>query len=132
MGGQALRLPSVQPAFQNKGLARRLGRQTVAVDARPIAGPAGEDDVAAVDAGGRKLFSLGRLGIVVNALAVLYGVLMVINLAWPRAEVFDPSGEMPILRWAGPICIVATVLVGIACYPRGKEHPRPVTTSPSA
>ena len=89
-------------------------------------------DTPAVDAGGRKLFSLGRFGIVVNALAVLYGVLMVINLAWPRAEVFDPSGEMPILRWAGPICIVATVLVGIACYPRGKEHPRPVTTSPSA
>ena len=92
----------------------------------------GGRDTPAVDAGGRKLFSLGRFGIVVNALAVLYGVLMVINLAWPRAEVFDPSGEMPILRWAGPICIVATVLVGIACYPRGKEHPRPVTTSPSA
>ena len=80
-----------------------------------------------VDAEGKKLFGLGRFGIVVNLLAVAYGTLMVINLAWPRAEVFDPTGEMPILRWAGPICIVATVLVGIACYPRGKEHPKPVT-----
>lgn len=81
---------------------------------------------AGVDAEGRKLFSLGRFGTVINALAVAYGLLMVINLAWPRAEVFDPEGTLPILRWAGPICIVATVLVGLACYPHRKEHPRPI------
>lgn len=80
----------------------------------------------AVDSEGKKLFTMGRIGIVVNVLAVLYGALMVVNLAWPRAEVFDPSGEMPILQWAGPICIAVTVLVGIACFPRGKEHPKPV------
>ncbi|QKT06428.1 amino acid permease [Gordonia sp. X0973] len=80
-----------------------------------------------VDADGRKLFSLGRFGIVVNLLAVVYGALMVVNLSWPRAEVFDPAGTMPVLRWAGPICIAATVLVGIACFPRGKVHPKPVT-----
>jgi urea carboxylase system permease len=84
-----------------------------------------------VDAGGRKLFSLGRFGIVVNLLAVLYGALMVVNLAWPRAEVFDPAGDMPILRWAGPIVIAVTVLAGIACFPRGKEHPKPVDPAKS-
>ncbi|GAC67854.1 amino acid permease [Gordonia soli] len=83
----------------------------------------------AVDSDGRKVFSLGRFGIVVNLLAVVYGALMVVNLAWPRAEVFDPAGEMPILRWAGPICVVATILIGIACFPRGKEHPKPVSTA---
>ncbi|MXP20378.1 amino acid permease [Gordonia sp. HNM0687] len=88
-------------------------------------------DRAAVDAEGKKLFTMGWFGIVVNLLAVVYGTLMVINLAWPRAEVFDPAGDMPILRWAGPICIAITVLVGIACFPRGKEHPKPVT-SPTA
>ncbi len=51
---------------------------------------------------------------------------MVINLAWPRAEIFDPAGEMPILKWAGPICIVASILIGIACFPHGKKHPMPV------
>ena len=85
-----------------------------------------ESDAPAVDADGKKLFSLGPFGIVVNLLAVIYGALMVVNLSWPRAEVFDPAGEMPVLRWAGPICIAATVIVGIACYPRGKEHPKPV------
>lgn len=79
-----------------------------------------------VDAGGRKLFGLGRFGIPVNILAVVYGALMVVNLAWPRAEVFDPAGDMPVLRWAGPIVIAVTVLVGIACFPRGKQHPNPV------
>lgn len=86
----------------------------------------------AVDAEGKKLFSLGRFGIVVNALAVLYGALMVLNLSWPRAEIFDPAGEFPILRWAGPICIVLTVVVGIACFPFGKEHPKPVKTGVAA
>jgi amino acid transporter len=86
----------------------------------------------ATDAEGKKLFGLGGFGIVVNILAVAYGLLMVIDLAWPRAEVFDPTGDMPILRWAGPICIAVTVLVGIACFPRGKEHPKPVSTSVNA
>ncbi|MFT4125421.1 MAG: amino acid permease [Gordonia sp. (in: high G+C Gram-positive bacteria)] len=80
-----------------------------------------------VDAEGTKLFSLGKWGVVVNSLAVIYGALMVINLAWPRAEVFDPAGDMPVLRWAGPICIAATVIIGIVCFPRKKSHPRPVT-----
>ncbi|MCK8669515.1 amino acid permease [Rhodococcus sp. HM1] len=78
------------------------------------------------DAEGRPLFSLGRWGVLVNALAVLYGLVMVVNLSWPRAEIFDPAGDTPILRWAGPISIVAIVALGILCFPRGRTHPRPV------
>lgn len=99
------------------------GHRTDAVPAAAGWPRRGTDSAPAVDAEGKKLFSLGRFGVVVNLLAVIYGALMVVNLAWPRAEVFDPAGDMPILRWAGPICIVATTVVGIACYPRGKEHP---------
>lgn len=33
-------------------------------------------------------FSLGRWGLVVNTVAVCYGVAMVVNLAWPRAAVY--------------------------------------------
>lgn len=78
------------------------------------------------DAEGRPLFSLGRWGVLVNAGAVLYGLVMVVNLSWPRAEIFDPAGTTPILRWAGPISIVAIVALGILCFPRGRIHPRPV------
>ena len=34
-------------------------------------------------------FSLGRWGIVVNVVAVIYGLLVAINIAWPRAAVYD-------------------------------------------
>ena len=79
------------------------------------------------DSDGEKLFTLGRLGLPVNIAAVLYGGLMVINLSWPRAEIFDPTGEFPILRWAAPLTVLAVIVVGIACLPRGKAHPKPVT-----
>ncbi len=80
-----------------------------------------------VDAEGRPLFSLGRWGLPVNIAAVAYGVLMVVNLAWPRAEIFNPTGEYPVLQWAGPITVGAVVLLGALCYPRGKAVPNPVT-----
>jgi len=79
------------------------------------------------DADGEKLFTLGRLGLPVNIAAVLYGGLMVINLSWPRAEIFDPTGEFPLLRWAAPLTVLAVIVVGIACLPHGKAHPKPVT-----
>ncbi|MGW0043355.1 amino acid permease [Rhodococcus sp. NPDC003348] len=80
-----------------------------------------------VDAEGKPLFSLGRWGLPVNIAAVVYGSLMVVNLAWPRAEIFNPTGEYPVLQWAGPLTVAAVVLLGALCYPRGKAVPKPVT-----
>ncbi|MET4613166.1 urea carboxylase system permease [Rhodococcus sp. PvR044] len=80
-----------------------------------------------VDAEGRPLFSLGKFGIPVNIAAVLYGALMVVNLSWPRAEIFNPTGEFPLLQWAAPLTVAAVVLIGALCYPRGKTVPNPVT-----
>ncbi|MFF0813925.1 amino acid permease [Rhodococcus sp. NPDC003318] len=80
-----------------------------------------------VDAEGRPLFSLGRWALPVNIAAVAYGSLMVINLAWPRAEIYNPTGEFPVLQWAGPLTVAAVVLLGALCYPRGKAVPNPVT-----
>ena len=79
------------------------------------------------DAEGKPLFSLGRWGIPVNVMAVGYGLLMTVNLAWPRSEIFDPSGETPWMRWAGVLTVLAVVGLGILCFPRGKTHPKPVT-----
>ncbi|WP_458107893.1 amino acid permease [Arthrobacter sp. R3-55] len=59
------------------------------------------------------LFSLGRWGLPVNILAVLYGALMVINLSWPRPEVYDPSGENGILLFSAPIMVGAVLVLGI-------------------
>lgn len=59
------------------------------------------------------LFSLGRWGLPVNVLAVLYGAVMVINLAWPRPEVYDPSGENGLLLFSAPLMVGAVLVLGI-------------------
>jgi urea carboxylase system permease len=59
------------------------------------------------------LFSLGRWGLPVNILAVLYGGVMVVNLAWPRPEVYDPSGENGLLLWSAPLMVTAVLVLGL-------------------
>lgn len=73
------------------------------------------------------LFTLSRpLGIVVNVLAVAYGALMIVNLSWPRAEIYNPSGDLPVMQWAGPISIAFAVVVGLLAFPWNRPHPHPV------
>jgi len=72
----------------------------------------GEFTSEGTDETGAKLFSLGRWGIPVNALALLYGLLMTINLAWPRATVYDPAGGHWYFQWFTVLFLAATVAVG--------------------
>jgi amino acid transporter len=65
------------------------------------------------DETGRPLFSLGRWGVPVNALALAYGLFMTINLAWPRAEVYDPSGSGWWFQWFTLLFLLVTVGVGL-------------------
>ncbi|KRA32508.1 MULTISPECIES: amino acid permease [unclassified Nocardioides] len=69
-----------------------------------------------LDENGKKLFSLGRFGIVVNAIAVVYGIAMAINLAMPRAEVYDPAGEGWYLHYLPLITLAVVGLGGVAAY----------------
>lgn len=78
------------------------------------------------DAEGKPVFALGKWGIPVNIAAVLYGVVMTINLAWPRAEIFDPDGTKPWMKLAGIGAIVIAIALGVLCFPRGRTHPKPV------
>ncbi|WP_327716037.1 amino acid permease [Streptomyces sp. NBC_00490] len=66
------------------------------------------------DERGGKLFSLGRWGVPVNALALLYGLFMTINLAWPRAEVYDPAGGHWYFQWFTVLFLTATLVLGAA------------------
>ncbi|GAQ64499.1 amino acid permease [Streptomyces scabiei] len=65
------------------------------------------------DETGRPLFSLGRWGIPVNALALLYGLFMTVNLAWPRAEVYDPAGGHWYFQWFTVLFLLITVTTGL-------------------
>lgn len=69
------------------------------------------------DAGDR-LFGLGRWGVLINAGAVIYGVAMMINLAWPRVAVYNPYGGSWYLQWLAPLVVIGSVLVGALVYAR--------------
>ncbi|MFD8964809.1 amino acid permease [Streptomyces sp. NPDC059568] len=66
----------------------------------------------ALDETGRPLFSLGRWGLPVNAVACLYGAAMTINLAWPRAAVYDPAGGHWYFQWFTVLFLTITVGTG--------------------
>jgi amino acid transporter len=62
-------------------------------------------------------FSLGRWGLPVNLMAVLYGGFVVINLAWPRADVYNAYGSPHwYWKWIAPLFMSATVIVGLIYY----------------
>ncbi|MFD9540223.1 amino acid permease [Streptomyces sp. NPDC060022] len=68
----------------------------------------------ALDEAGKPLFSLGRWGLPVNVLALLYGLFMTVNLAWPRAEVYDPAGGHWYFQWFTVLFLTGTVVLGAA------------------
>ncbi len=62
-------------------------------------------------------FSLGRWGTLVNVLAVLYGTLVAINLAWPRAAIYNalPPAHW-YFRWSAELFVGAVVIIGCLYY----------------
>ncbi|MFC1407854.1 amino acid permease [Streptacidiphilus sp. N1-12] len=76
----------------------------------PLGGRSGADET------GRPLFSLGRWGLPINVLAVLYGVAMAVNLAWPRAEVYDPQGGHWYLQYFTLLFLGGALLLGLVAY----------------
>jgi amino acid transporter len=62
-------------------------------------------------------FSLGRWGTLVNAGAVLYGGLVAINIAWPRADIYNYLGKPHwYWRWSAFLFIGAVVIIGTIYY----------------
>ena len=91
------------------------------------------------DESGAPLFSLGRWGVPVNALALLYGLVMTLGLAWPRAAVYDPAGGHWYFQWFSPLFVVVTVGLGAAwralrtppARPAGDRAPAPALPEPT-
>jgi amino acid transporter len=66
---------------------------------------------------GKAGFSLGRWGLPVNILAVLWGGAMTVNLIWPRQEIYNsvPPFEW-YLQWGGVIFVAAVTAGGALLY----------------
>lgn len=86
------------------------------------------------DESGNPVFSLGRWGIPVNTLALLYGLAMTVNLAWPRAPVYDPSGGHWYFQWFSPLFVLGTLVLGFAWRAsralRARSAAEPATAPP--
>ena len=92
---------------------------------RSARGQASAATAEGTDEHGKKLFSLGRWAIPVNIVAVVYQVLMIINLAWPRKSVYDLGGHTWWLQWSAILFIALTLVVGYLVHLRlrgGKLH----------
>jgi hypothetical protein len=65
------------------------------------------------DSTGGRLFSMGRLGLPINAIASAWSLLVVINVSWPRVEVYGPD---PWGRFAGPLSTLGLLALGGLYY----------------
>jgi urea carboxylase system permease len=61
-------------------------------------------------------FSLGRWGLPVNLCAVVYGVAMMVNIAWPRQAVYDPAGTSWMLQYLALLFVAALVVLGAVVH----------------
>jgi urea carboxylase system permease len=75
-----------------------------------------------VDEFGKPQFSLGRWGVAVNVIAVIYQAGMAINLIWPRPEIYDLTGETWWLQWSALLFISLTLVVGAAYFAVRRLH----------
>jgi hypothetical protein len=57
------------------------------------------------------LFSLGKLGLPVNLVAVLWGIALIVNVSWPRASIY---GTHPWGRHAATLSTLALMGTGAA------------------
>jgi urea carboxylase system permease len=73
-------------------------------------------------------FSLGRWGLAVNLLAVIYGVAMMVNIAWPRQAVYDPAGTSWVLQYLALLFVAAVVVIGAAVHRALHVAPAAVAT----
>jgi urea carboxylase system permease len=74
-------------------------------------------------AAGRRYFSLRRWGLPVNVLAVLWGAGMALNLAWPRAEVYNATEPHHwYLQWGAFVFIGTIAAVGLGWFLLRQRH----------
>ncbi|AMV36639.1 amino acid permease [Planctomyces sp. SH-PL62] len=72
----------------------------------------GEGDGVPPTANGDR-FSLGRWGLPVNLAATVWGVFVIVNMSWPRPEIY---GDDPIGRYTAALATAALTAVGVAYY----------------
>ena len=62
-------------------------------------------------------FSLGKFGLIVNATAFIWGVTMIVNIAWPRQVIYNPFEPFHwYLQWGGVLFPFGSLLIAALVY----------------
>jgi urea carboxylase system permease len=61
-------------------------------------------------------FTLGRLGLPINIIAVVFGAVLMVNVGWPRKEIYDPAGGHWLLQYSAPIFVIVALALGGLAY----------------
>jgi urea carboxylase system permease len=68
-------------------------------------------------------FTMGRWGMPVNIIAVVFGAAATINMVWPRGSIYNPVAPFHwYLRWGGVLFCVGIALVGLVWYLAVQRH----------
>lgn len=68
-------------------------------------------------------FTLGRWGTLINIVAVLWGLAMMVNLIWPRKEVYNSVAPFAwYTQWGGVIFVAVVVGAGLLLYTAKIRH----------
>jgi amino acid transporter len=66
-------------------------------------------------------FNMGRWGLPANVVAVVFQLFMIVNLAWPRPEIYGTGAWY--LTWAGVLFSGLIVLAGVLYYVLAHHRP---------
>ena len=62
-------------------------------------------------------FTMGRWGMPVNIVAVIFQILVVINLMWPRVAIYNGFGAQHwYLKWAAVLFVAVVYIIGFIYY----------------
>jgi hypothetical protein len=56
------------------------------------------------------------MGILINLLAVVFQAIMIVNLLWPRAVIYDLTGDTWWLQWSALLFVGITIVVGASYF----------------
>jgi urea carboxylase system permease len=62
-------------------------------------------------------FTLGRWGLVVNVVAVVFGLFLLVDVGWPRPEIYNTSNGPWPMTWFAPLFVLVATILGAIAYP---------------
>jgi urea carboxylase system permease len=77
-------------------------------------------------------FTLGRWGLPVNIVAVVFGLFLLIDVGWPREAVYDPDGGHWYLHYSSLLFTGVALAVGAVAYPLMKRQQASSAVNPAA